>query len=382
MKIKTYKQLQEEKNKQSVFVQLSSLIKNELNKYNIKVIDIRPKSQIKLEDKASAMFDIKTKEGSFPVRVEYELKDKLFLKQAEIFHPEIDKFYGITEYSIEIPEFGEFLVKGSSIENAIDNLVDYLFDENETITFQNRIYSRNTKDALKEILKLNVVRERGSQLNEFQIKVKADTKNLHPIEKIAEEFISEVDVELEANKMDLSILKNQIMNSIRQICDDLGIKNCFIRVRVKTRDKEIEESEIVKGEFDITTEEGLTGTFPIIATFKDGLIETIDIPDIFLYTFGVKDYLISFGDRSFKVSARNEKLACIQLLNYLEKEAGTSISFDGKIVTERNKDIIAEDMLEKVLIKEITPESIKKSINLGSLWKIKKENGKFVLERR
>lgn len=345
----------------------------------------------------TALLSVKVDRGMFPVGVIYTLSG-VDIDITKIDSPEIRKAYNVAKYQLEIN--GEkFVTTATDKKFATGIIVDAILDERNEIIYGERRYTKTNaillKEALEEgaqvineakelpekkagLLSINEPEHADFDHNSFSRTASTTSSSTHELEVIAStEFESLIDAE--SSNIRLASLSRQATGKIQEALIAMGLE-----ADVTADVRKVDADGNCDGVFTVTSE-AVSGKFEFTAKDNFGQVDKLAFDDTVLSKYSdFKDYQITLpdSDRSFRISASNERNACLELLGHLEKTEGT-ISFMGKVVTEANREVIAEDMLERCAIIERsvhTPAGMINNKDIGN-WKLEKQSGGVVLVR-
>jgi hypothetical protein len=215
--------------------------------------------------------------------------------------------------------------------------------------------------------------------NSFARTASTTASSVHELEAIAStEFDSLIDVE--SSNIRLASLSRQATSKLQEALTAMGLE-----ADVTADVKKVDENGKCDGVFTVTSE-AVSGKFEFTANDNFGQVEKLAFDDTVLAKYSnSREFIITLPDseKSFRVTSKDERTACLELLNHLEDENG-SISFMGKTVTSANREVIAEEMLEKCAIVERnvhTKSGISNDEEVGK-WNLQKVGENVVLVAR
>lgn len=352
------------------------------------------------EGERTALFNVDVAKGNFPVGVVYTIAGS-DVKVNKVEYPELKRAYNFSRYILEFN--GEkYATDAKDKTEAVNTIISSLIEENGELIVAGRRYTKVNASLLKEafddsvqvdtsvvddvvddtsddeppplVSASYVEREPSHPLRS----VTASRKQpMHDLERIATDVFDN-DIDGEVSQMHLASLSRQATSEIQEALEAIGLVG-DVTANVMKADAEGK----CTGIFDITSD-AVSGKFEFTAKDNDGVLDKLDFDKTVLSQYSsFRDFQITLpeSDRSFRISASNERAACLELLNHLEKTEGT-ISFNGKVVTDANREVVAEDMLERCAIVErnVHSSDTDGNKNMGN-WKLQKSGEGMILVR-
>lgn len=343
----------------------------------------------------TALLSVQVDRGEFPVGVIYTLSG-VDIDITKIDSPEIRKAYNVAKYQLEIN--GEkFVTTATDKKFATGIIVDAILDERNEIIYGERRYTKTNaillKEALEEgaqvineakelpekkagLLSINEPEHADFDHNSFSRTASTTSSSTHELEVIAStEFESLIDAE--SSNIRLASLSRQATGKIQEALTAMGLE-----ADVTADVRKVDADGNCDGVFTVTSE-AVSGKFEFTAKDNFGQVDKLAFDDTVLSKYSnLRDFIITLPDSqdSFHVTSKDERTACLELLDHLEKKNG-SISFMGKTVTSANREVIAEDMLEKCAIVERnvhTKAGLSGDDAVGK-WKLQKAGDNVVL---
>ena len=381
-----------------ILARLSEKIKESLSAVGIEAEEISLASGAMRSGKGerTALFSVKVDRGEFPVGVIYSLNG-VDIEVGKIDSPEIRKAYNVAKYQLEI-NGEQFSTVACNKSVATGIIVDAILEDSNGIVYGERRYTKQNASLLKEalvdtaqvvesvsslpekkagLMMINEPEYAHSEHNSFARTASINTVPMHELEKIASlEFESSIDKE--SSSIRLAALSRQATSKIQEAIEALGLD-----AEVTADIKHIDADGNCNGVFNVQSEV-VSGKFEFTAKDNYGSVDKVAFDNTVLARYSnLREFHITLPDseEKFRVTAKDERTACLELLGHLEEKNGT-ISFMGKTVNSANREVIAETMLEKCAIVErnVHAKAAISDDEIGA-WKLEKAGENVVLMR-
>jgi hypothetical protein len=344
----------------------------------------------------TALFNVKVDRGEFPVGVIYSLNG-VDIEIGKIDSPEIRKAYNVSKYQLEI-NGEQFSTVACNKNVATGIIVDAILEGSNGIIYGERRYTKQNASLLKEALvdtvkvvesvstlpekkaSLMIINESEyahSEHNSFARTASVATSPIHELEKIALlEFEGAIDKE--SSNIRLAALSRQATGRIQEAIEALGLD-----AEVTADINHIDVDGKCDGVFNVSSDV-VNGKFEFTAMDNCGAIDKVEFDKTVLAKYSnLREFTITLpdSDEKFRVTAKDERTACLELLAHLEEKNGP-ISFLGKTVTSANREVIAEEMLERCAIIErnVHAKAAISDDEIGT-WRLEKAGENVVLMR-